>query len=136
MIGSEQLRVSSEASALDTAAATSAATTSTGSPLPLIAWAMAASTYQRMFLGEGVLIAINVSILLYRGVGLVDLIAGTIVSVLALGVMYAYNDVYDAVSDRQNPKKDQRQVSVYIDHRDTCYRVIFWASIATIGLAW
>jgi 4-hydroxybenzoate polyprenyltransferase len=136
MIGSEQLRVSSEASALDSAAATSAAATSTGSPLPLIAWAMAASTYHRMWLGEGVLIAINVSILLYRAVGLVDLIAGTIVSVLALGVMYAYNDVYDAVSDRQNPKKDQRQVSVYIDYRDTCYRVIFWSSIVTIALAW
>jgi 4-hydroxybenzoate polyprenyltransferase len=136
MIGSEQLRVPSEASALDAAAAPSAAATSTGSPFPLIAWAMAASTYHRMWLGEGVLIAINVSILLYRAVGLADLIAGTVVSVLALGVMYAYNDVYDAESDRHNPKKDQRQVSVYIDYRQTCYRVIFGASIATITLAW
>jgi 4-hydroxybenzoate polyprenyltransferase len=138
MIGSEQLRVSSEASALDAAAATSAAATrtSTGSPFPLIAWAMAASTYHRMWLGEGVLLAINVSILFYRAVGLADLIAGTIVSVLALGVMYAYNDVYDAESDRQNPKKDQRQVSVYIDYRQTCYRAIFGASVATIALAW
>ena len=137
MIGSEQLRVSSEVSALDSTAEPRAATgTTTGSPIPLIAWAMAASTYHRIWLGEGVLIAINVSILFYRAVGLADLVAGTLVSVLALGVMYAYNDVYDAESDRQNPKKDQRQVSVYIDYRQTCYRTIFGASVATIALAW
>jgi 4-hydroxybenzoate polyprenyltransferase len=134
MIGSEQLRVSSEASALDSAAEPRETAAST--PIALIAWAMAASTYHRIWLGEGVLIAINVSILFYRAVGLGELIAGTIVSVLALGVMYAFNDVYDAVSDRHNPKKDQRQVSVYIDHRRTCYRIIFGATIAIVALAW
>ena len=133
MIGSEQLRVS-EASALDTAA--EPRTAAVGTPIALITWAMAASTYHRIFLGEGVLIAINVSILLYRAVGLVELIAGTIVSVLTLGVMYAFNDAYDALADRHNPKKDQRQVSVYIDHRRACYRLLLAAKILTVVLAW
>jgi 4-hydroxybenzoate polyprenyltransferase len=137
MIGSEQLRVSTEVSALGSAAEPrAAAATVTGSPIALIAWAMAASTYHRFWLGEGVLIAINVSILFYRAVGLADLIAGTVVSVLALGVMYAFNDAYDAVADRHNPKKDQRQVSVYIDYRRTSYRLIFGAKIVTVALAW
>jgi len=134
MIGSEQLRVSSEASTLDSVAEPRAAASS--SPIPLIAWAMAASTYHRIWLGEGVLIAINVSILLYRAVGLGELIAGTIVSVLTLGVMYAFNDAYDAAADRHNPKKDQRQVSVYFDHRRACYRILLAAKILTVVLAW
>ena len=105
-------------------------------PISLIAWAMAASTFHRFWLGEGVLIAINVSILLYRGVGPAELIAGTIVSVLTLGVMYAFNDAYDAVADQHNPKKDQRQVSAYIDYRATSYRILFAAKVVTVVLAW
>jgi 4-hydroxybenzoate polyprenyltransferase len=135
MVGSEQLQVTPEASAPDSAAQAHAAAP-TATPIPLIAWAMAASTFHRIWLGEGVLIAINLSILLYRGVGPGELIAGTIVSVLALGVMYAFNDAYDAVADRHNPKKDQRQVSAYIDHRGTSYRILFAAKILTVVLAW
>jgi 4-hydroxybenzoate polyprenyltransferase len=133
MVGSEQLRVTPEASVPDPAAQAHVAATT---PIPLIAWAMAASTFHRIWLGEGVLIAINLSILLYRGVGPGELIAGTIVTVLTLGVMYAFNDAYDAVADRHNPKKDQRQVSVYIDHRGTSYRILFAAKILTVVLAW
>ena len=132
MIGSEQLRATPEASAVDFTKPRPATTT----PIALIAWAMAASTYHRILLGEGVLIAINVSILLHRGVGPGELIAGTIVTVLALGVMYAFNDAYDAVGDQHNPKKDQRQVSVYIDHRRTSYRILFVAKMLTVLLAW
>src|SRR5678816_483394 len=117
MIGSEQLRVSTEVGALGSAAEPRAATArATGTPIALIAWAMAASTYRR--------------------VGLADLIAGTVVSVLVLGVMYAFNDAYDAVADRHNPKKDQRQVSVYIDYRRPSYRLLFAAHILTVMLAW
>jgi 4-hydroxybenzoate polyprenyltransferase len=133
MIGSEQLRVAPEASAAVCAAEAHAVS---APPVSLIAWAMAASTYHRIWLGEGVLIAINLSILLYRGVGPGDLVAGTVVSVLTLGLMYAFNDAYDAVADRHNPKKDQRQVSVYIDHRGASYRVLFTAHILTVALAW
>ena len=137
MIGSEQLRVSSEANVLDSGAPPRAATiTASDSPIQLIAWAIAASTYHRIFLGEGVMIAINLSILLHRGVGSAELVAGTIVSVLTLGLMYAFNDAYDAEADRHNPKKDQRQVSVYVDHRRTIYRVLLVAKILTVVLAW
>jgi 4-hydroxybenzoate polyprenyltransferase len=132
MIRSEQLRVTPDTSALEFTKARESTTT----PVGLIAWAMAASTYHRIWLGEGVLIPINLSILLHRGVGPGELIAGTIVTILTLGVMYAFNDVWDAVADRHNPKKDQRQVSVYIDHRRACYRVLFAAKVLTVALAW
>jgi len=133
MVGSEQLQVTPEASAPDSA---TQAHVAAPVPISLIAWAMAASTFHRIWLGEGVLIAINLSILLYRGVGPGELIAGTIISVLTLGVMYAFNDAYDAVADQHNPKKDQRQVSAYIDHRATSYRILFAAKILTVVLAW
>lgn len=133
MIGSEQLRVTPEASALEFPAQARA---TTATPVLLVAWAMAASTYHRIWLGEGVLLLINLSILLHRGVGRGELIAGTIVSVLTLGVMYAFNDAYDAVADRYNPKKDQRQVTAYIDHRRTAYAILFAAKLATVALAW
>jgi 4-hydroxybenzoate polyprenyltransferase len=132
MIGTGQLQVTPETSPVEL---TKAGETTT-SPIALIAWAIAASTYHRIFLGEGVMIAINLSILLHRGVGPAELVAGTIVSVLTLGVMYAFNDAYDADADRHNPKKDQRQVSVYIDYRRTTYRILFAAKVLTVVLAW
>ena len=132
MIGSGQLQVTPETSPVELTKAREA----TASPIALIAWAIVASTYHRIFLGEGVMIAINLSILLHRGVGSAELLAGTIVSVLTLGVMYAFNDAYDAEADRHNPKKDQRQVSVYIDHRRTTYQILFAAKVLTVVLAW
>src|SRR5262245_34437177 len=134
MLGSEQLQVTPEASAPDSAVRAHAVAGTT--PIPLIAWAMAASTFHRIWLGEGVLIPINLSILLYRGVGPGELVAGTMVTILTLAVMYAFNDAYDAVADQHNPKKDQRQVSAYIDYRATCYRILFAAKILTVVLAW
>ena len=132
MIGSGQLEVAPDASPVELTKARETPT----SPIALVLWAIAASTYHRIFLGEGVMIAINVSILLHRGVGSAELIAGTIVSVLTLGVMYALNDAYDADADRHNAKKDQRQVSVYIDHRRATYRVILAIKVVTVVLAW
>lgn len=130
MNGSGQLRVPSEALAPDTAERAGAP------PIALLAWAMAASTLHRVWLGEGVLIAINVSILLQRRVGILEFIAGALVSTLALAVMYAFNDAYDAVTDQHNPKKDQRLVSVYIDYRAVCYGMIFAAKALTLALGW
>lgn len=131
MAGPGQLRVPSEA------IAPSGATERAGTaPIALLAWAMAASTFHRILLGEGALIAINVSILLQAGVGFVELVAGSVISALTLAVMYAFNDAYDAVADQHNPKKDQRMVSVYIDYRATCYGIIFLAKAVTLGLAW
>jgi hypothetical protein len=136
MIGSEQLRVSSEASALDSAATTRAATTGLGAP----------SAHR---LGDGRLRRTTASSgrgrddrdqpvdpALTAASGSAELIGGTIVSVLTLGVMYAFNDAYDADADRRNPKKDQRQVSVYIDYRRTSYRILFAAKILIVVLAW
>lgn len=131
MAGPGQLRVPSEA-----LAPTGAQERTGSAPIALLAWAMAASTIHRIWLGEGALIAINGSILLQRGVGFVDLVIGTVISTLTLGVMYAFNDAYDAVADQHNPKKDQRMVSVYIDYRATCYGIIFFAKAMTLALAW
>jgi 4-hydroxybenzoate polyprenyltransferase len=131
MAGPGQLRVPSE-----TLAPASAAERTGAAPIALLAWAMAASTFHRFLLGEGVLIAINVSILLQAGVGFFELVVGSAISALTLAVMYAFNDAWDAVSDQHNPKKDQRMVSVYIDYRATCYGIIFLAKAVILGLAW
>jgi 4-hydroxybenzoate polyprenyltransferase len=135
MAGPGQLRVPSEALA-PSEATRDGAERAGAAPIALLAWAMAASTFHRILLGEGALIAINVSILLQRGVGFVELVVGATISAMTLAVMYAFNDAYDAVADQHNPKKDQRMVSVYIDYRATSYGIIFLAKAITLGLAW
>jgi 4-hydroxybenzoate polyprenyltransferase len=95
-----------------------------------------ASTVHRLLRGEGALLAINVSLIAARGAHVAAASAQAIVSLLSIGLMYAVNDLYDAPTDSNNPKKDQALIATYLQHRATCWVAIFALKLATVGLAW
>ncbi len=100
-----------------------------------IAWAGAASTLHRVRRGEGALLAINLSLVAYFGFGRPDGLASALVSVLAIGLMYAFNDLYDAPTDANNPKKDRTLIATYLEHRRPCAIAIIALTVGSIAFA-
>jgi 4-hydroxybenzoate polyprenyltransferase len=117
-----------------TAPAVGIGTAHSGS-LPLLSWAIAASTLHRLRRGEGALLAINLSLILQQGASLSWSLAQALVSVAVIGLMYAFNDFYDAPTDSNNPKKDQALISTYLDHRGMCAAAIFTLKLVTLLFA-
>jgi 4-hydroxybenzoate polyprenyltransferase len=130
------MAASQQAGAASRVVPTAGATTATAVPLVDLLRALSASTLHRMRMGEGVLLAINVSLAWQRAAAFGDLVATSIVSTLTLGLMYAFNDAYDAAGDRHNPKKDQRVVSTYLDHALASYTAIFLGKALTLVVAY
>jgi 4-hydroxybenzoate polyprenyltransferase len=101
-----------------------------------VCWAGIASTLHRMRGGEGALLAINFSLIAYQGgIETPRGLAGLLVSVLVIGLMYAFNDLYDAPLDVNNPKKDRALIAAYLEHRSVSNIAIWVLSLLTIGLA-
>jgi 4-hydroxybenzoate polyprenyltransferase len=100
-----------------------------------IAWAGAASTLLRIRRGEGALLAINASLIVYAGPGQYDGLAAALVSVLAIGLMYAFNDLYDAPTDSNNPKKDRALIATYLEHRRACALAIIALTVGSVAFA-
>jgi len=98
-------------------------------------WALVAPTLHRMRMGEGALLAINLSLIVYQPAPMSPRIMGAVVSVLAIGLMYVLNDLHDTEADRHNPKKDQRLVAFYLKNRRLCYGLVFLLKAVTIALA-
>src|SRR5436189_1238780 len=59
-----------------------------------LGWALVASTSHRIRRGEGALLAVNLSLIALHGGPLSRIVAQVVVSVLAILVMYAFNDLY------------------------------------------
>src|SRR4029453_8264645 len=76
-------------------------------------WALVAPSSHRVRMGEGALLAINLSLIVYQPAPMLARIMGAVVSVLVIGLMYVFNDLHDAEDDRHNPKKDQRLVALH-----------------------
>ena len=99
----------------------------TGRPIPLLrtpaetlttlSWAFPASTLHRIRRGEGALLAVNLSLIATAGTSAGRAAAQALVSTLAVVAMYAFNDLYDAPADRDNPKKDRALIAAYLTHR-------------------
>jgi 4-hydroxybenzoate polyprenyltransferase len=100
-----------------------------------ITWAGAASTLHRIRRGEGALLAINLSLVAFLGTGRPDGLATALVSMLAIGAMYAFNDLYDAPTDANNPKKDRALIATYLEHRRVCALAIIGVTVGSIAFA-
>ena len=85
--------------------------------LASLSWAVLMSTLHRVRRGEGVLLAVNLSLVAQQGAGAARATAQVLVSALAILVMYAFNDLYDAPTDWNNPKKDRALIRVYVRNR-------------------
>jgi 4-hydroxybenzoate polyprenyltransferase len=109
--------------------------TSRSSAVGALSWAVLMSTLHRIRRGEGALLAINLSLIAYRWddarLGLLQ----ALVSTLAILVMYAFNDVYDAPDDWNNPKKDQALIGTWIEHRTAGLVVTVLLKVLTFGVA-
>jgi 4-hydroxybenzoate polyprenyltransferase len=92
-----------------------------------LGWAGTASTLHRIRRGEGVLLAVNLSLLVQQGLTFGAAVPGAVVSLMAIVLMYAFNDLYDAPTDSNNPKKDRALIATYLEHRR--------ASLVTIAVA-
>ncbi len=106
------------------------------SVLVALGWAVANSTLHRIRRGEGALLAINVSLIVFHG----DLftlrgLAQALVSVLAILVMYAFNDLYDAPVDWRNPKKDRALIATWMEHRRAGMLATFGLKALTLAVA-
>jgi 4-hydroxybenzoate polyprenyltransferase len=118
----------------DAPAAAPAVLASPASPWPALLRAGLASTLHRVRRGEGALPAVNFSLIAY-GAGQPDGLASALVSVLAIGVMYAFNDLWDAPTDAANPKKDPTVVSTYLEHRRTGALALLALHVVTLVLS-
>jgi 4-hydroxybenzoate polyprenyltransferase len=88
-----------------------------GETVATLSWAFLASTLHRIRRGEGALLAVNLSLVATAGTSAGRAAAQALVSTLAVVAMYAFNDVYDAPADRNNPKKDRALIAAYLTHR-------------------
>ncbi|HLY37285.1 MAG TPA: UbiA family prenyltransferase [Candidatus Binatia bacterium] len=85
--------------------------------LATLSWAFLASTLHRIRRGEGALLAVNLSLIATTGTSAARAAAQALVSTLAVVAMYAFNDLFDAPADRNNPKKDRALIATYMTHR-------------------
>jgi 4-hydroxybenzoate polyprenyltransferase len=94
-----------------------------------------ASTLHRVRGGEGALLAINLSIVAWLTPTAARAVAQALVSALAIALMYAFNDLYDAPADWKNPKKARSVVATYLEHRRAGTIAILVLKLATVVLA-
>jgi len=100
-----------------------------------LVWAGSASTIHRLQRGEGALLAVNLSLVAFHGLTRPVALVEALVSVLAIGVMYAFNDLHDAPTDSNNPKKDAALISVYLDHPQASRIGVVLVKLVTLALA-
>jgi 4-hydroxybenzoate polyprenyltransferase len=112
-------------------------TASATSVTAALGWAVASSTLHRIRRGEGALLAINLSLIAYHGTTFT--VRGgmeALVSVLAILVMYAFNDLYDAPADWNNPKKDRALILTWIEYRYAGVLATFVLKLVTLAIAY
>jgi hypothetical protein len=102
--------------------------------LPL-ARAHVAPLVNRLWRGEGVLLAVNVSIALAARPDPRTLLAQVAISTAVLALLYLLNDVYDCHEDLHDPGRDQVFVRFCIRHRGLLFRLLAVEQVATAGLA-
>jgi 4-hydroxybenzoate polyprenyltransferase len=100
-----------------------------------LVWAGIASTTHRIRRGEGALLAVNLSLIAYQGWDFPRAFVGAVVSALTMIAMYAFNDLYDAPTDLNNPKKDRALISMYLEYRRVCAVALFVLKLAIVALA-
>ena len=109
-------------------------------PLPFgvasLAWANLVPTLHRLRRGEGMILAVNLSIVLVARPDGPTLVAQGMISAAVLGLLYFLNDVHDCHGDLNDPGKDSRFVTYCVAHRARLFRVILIEELAVCAFAW
>lgn len=103
---------------------------------PALLWAFAASTLHRIRRGECALLGVNLSLVARDAAASpARAVAQAVVSTLAIATMYAFNDLYDAPADRNNPKKDRTVVATWVTYHRPAAIAAIALQLATISLS-
>jgi 4-hydroxybenzoate polyprenyltransferase len=96
-----------------------------------------APLWERFRLGEGMLLAVNAAILWFVPLARGEAVARVALSTAVLAVLYALNDLVDCEADRANPKKKQRLVEAFVEHRRgyAVFLAAAHAALVALGLA-
>jgi hypothetical protein len=100
-----------------------------------IAWAHAAPLVNRFRRGEGLLLAVNLSIALAARPDALTFVAQALVSTVVIGLLYLLNDVYDCRQDLNDPGKDQVLVRFYVERRSYFLGIVALESVGAFLLA-
>lgn len=98
-------------------------------------WAVTASTAHRVRRGEGALLAINLSLVATQATDGSRALGAAVVSLFSIAAMYALNDLWDAPTDANNPKKDRALIAVYLARRGPALWAIVGLTTLTLLLA-
>ncbi len=90
---------------------------------------------RRFQVAEGMLLAVNASLLVAQRVGVARGVSHAAHSLSVLMLMYALNDWWDARNDAKNPRKDRDLARTLVTHRRPFGVVLLVLHLAAIGVA-
>ena len=102
-----------------------------GSPF----WVNVKPLLNRLERGEGLLLAVNVSIVLFARPGAAALLAQVFVSTAVLALLYGLNDVYDCERDLNDPAKDQTLATFCVANRGRLLGILKLEKVGVVLLA-
>jgi 4-hydroxybenzoate polyprenyltransferase len=100
-----------------------------------LAWAHLAPLVNRFRRGEGLLLAVSLSVGLAARPDLPTFLAQALVSAVVMALLYLLNDVYDCRQDLTDPGKDQTLVRFYVQRRGPLLRALAVEHVAAVLLA-
>jgi len=100
-----------------------------------LVWANGFPLLHRLRRGEGLLLAVNLSLAIVREPDPRRILAQALVSTAVLALLYFLNDVHDCHGDRNDPGKDRAFVGFCIAHRALLFRALALEKAAVLILA-
>jgi len=100
-----------------------------------LAWVNAKPLSNRLERGEGLLLAVNLSIVLFARPGATAMLAQVFVSTAVLALLYGLNDVYDCRNDLNDPAKDQALAGFCASHRPALLGILQAEKVGVVLLA-
>lgn len=103
--------------------------------LATLAWTNLTPLLHRLARGEGLLLAVNLSIALFARPDAITFLAQALVSTAVVALLYCLNDVYDCRHDLNDAGKDQTFVNFCVHHRVRLFRVLALQKAGVVLLA-
>jgi 4-hydroxybenzoate polyprenyltransferase len=105
---------------------------SSGLGIGTLLWVNVKPLLNRLERGEGLLLAVNLSIILFARPDAATLLAQVVVSTAVLALLYGLNDVYDCGRDLNDPAKDQALARFCVAHRGRLLGILQLEKVAVV----
>ena len=100
-----------------------------------LVWVNAKPLVNRLLRGEGLLLAVNLSIVVVVGLSVATSLAQAFVSTVVLALLYSLNDVYDCRRDLNDAAKDQVLARFCVQHRAQLLFILKLEKVAFVAVA-